>query len=138
MITLDLGGGPSFSLNIAVGLDEIWIAHDRGLSRVDPAIEDQGIVVPNRAATTGALGVADVTLGAGHIWLITPEGRLVRFDPRTGRSRTVRLPGSADVIAFGHGSVWIGDTVAATVTRYDPETLSPEPPIEVPRASTTS
>jgi hypothetical protein len=37
------------------------------------------------------------------------------------------------VIAFGHGSVWIGDTAAATVTRYDPETLSPEPPIEVPQ-----
>jgi class 3 adenylate cyclase/streptogramin lyase len=133
VITLDLGGGPSFSLNLAVGLDEIWIAHDRGLSRVDPATEGQRIVVPNQAATSGALGVADVTLGAGHIWLLTPDGRLVRFDPRTGRSQAVRLPGSGDVIAFGYGSLWIGDTVAATVTRYDPETLRPDPAIQVPQ-----
>ena len=131
-IMLDIGGGPSFSLNIAVGLDEIWIAHDRGLTRVDPATEDQRLVVPIRAAT-GSLHAADVTLGDGHVWLITTEGRLVRFDPRTGRSRSVRLPESGDVVAFSHGSVWIGDTVAATVTRYDPETLSPEPPIEVPQ-----
>lgn len=131
-IMLDIGGGPSFSLNLAVGLDEIWIAHDRGLTRVDPATEDQRLVVPIRAAT-GALHAADVTLGDGHVWLITTEGRLVRFDPRTGRSRSVRLAESGDVVAFSHGSVWIGDTVAATVTRYDPETLSPEPPIEVPQ-----
>ena len=133
VITLDLGGGPSFSLNLAVGLDEVWIAHDRGLSRVDPATEDQRIVVPSRAGTIGSLRAADVTLGNGYVWLITPDGQLVRFDPRTGRSRAVLLPGSGDVIAFGYGSVWIGDTVAATVTRYDPETLRPEPPIEVPQ-----
>jgi streptogramin lyase len=132
VITLDLGGGPSFSLNLAVGLDEVWIAHDRGLTRVDPATEAQRIVVPSRSGT-GALRSADVTLGDGHVWLITPDGRLVRFDPRTGQSRAVRLPGSGDVIAFGFGSVWIGDTVAATVTRYDPETLRPEPSIEVPQ-----
>ncbi|MET1012637.1 MAG: hypothetical protein ABWY83_09695 [Actinomycetota bacterium] len=131
VITLDLGGGPSFSLNLAVGLDEVWIAHDRGLTRVDPATEDQRFVV--RAGTTGALSASDVTLGDGHVWLITPDSRLVRFDPRTGRSRAVRLSGSGDVIAFGYGSVWIGDTVAATVTRYDPETLRPESPIEVPQ-----
>ena len=46
VITLDLGGGPSFSLNLAVGLDEVWVAHDRGLIRVDPATEEQRIVVP--------------------------------------------------------------------------------------------
>jgi class 3 adenylate cyclase/streptogramin lyase len=130
-ITLDIGGGPSFSLNLAVGLDEVWIAHDRGLTRVDPATEDQRIVVPIHA--TGALHAADVTLGGGYVWLITPEGRLVRFDPRTGRSPSVRLSGPGDAIAFGHGSVWIGDPVAATVTGYDPETLRPDPPIEVPQ-----
>jgi class 3 adenylate cyclase/streptogramin lyase len=131
VVTLDLGGGPSFSLNLAVGLHGVWIAHDRGLSRVDPATEDQRFVV--RAETTGALSASDVTLGDGHVWLITPDSRLVRFDPRTGRSRAVRLSGSGDVIAFGYGSVWISDTVAATVTRYDPETLRPELPIEVPQ-----
>jgi streptogramin lyase len=133
VITLELGGGPSFSLNLAVGLDEVWIAHDRGLLRVDPATEEQTLVVPIRTET-GAMHAADVTVGEGHVWLITPEGKLLRFDPRTGRSRAFRLPGSGDVIAFGHGSVWIGNTVEGTVTPYDPETLDPTgPPIEVPQ-----
>jgi streptogramin lyase len=126
-ITLELGAFQSFSLNLAVGLDEVWIAHDRGLLRVDPATEEQTVVVPVQAAAHPA----DVTLGDGYVWLITSEGRLGRFDPRSGPSRSIRLPGSGDLVAFGHGSVWIGDTVAATVTRYDAETLKPDPPIEV-------
>jgi class 3 adenylate cyclase/streptogramin lyase len=131
VITLDLGG-PSFTLNLAVGLDEVWIAYDRGLLRVDPATEEQTLVVrsPGGAASPHAV---DVTIGDGAIWLMSQDSHLVRFDPRTGRSRTVDLPQSSDLIAFGHGSVWIGDTVASTVTRFDPETLRPEPPIEVPQ-----
>jgi streptogramin lyase len=39
---------------------------------------------------------------------------------------------SSDLIAFGHDSVWVGDTVASTVTRFDPDTLRLDPPIEVP------
>jgi streptogramin lyase len=132
VITLDLGGGPSFSLNLAVGLDEVWIAFDGGLLQVDPATEEQttALSVPGGF---GALHSADVTLGDGAVWLMTRESRLVRFDPGTGRSRTAPLPESADLIAFGHGSVWIGDTLAGTVTRVDPETMRPEPPIEVPQ-----
>jgi class 3 adenylate cyclase len=127
-ITLETGG-VSFSLNVAAGLDEVWVVSDRGLIEVDPATGDQRHVV-DFAASDAPLA-SDLTVGGGYVWVASSPGSLLRFDPRTERSRTFEIGGSTESIAFGHGSVWIGDTIAGTVTSYDADSLRSDPPISL-------
>ena len=80
-------------------------------------------------------GSNDVTFGGGFVWLGGSDGRLVRYDPRTGEDRTRMGLAPIDTIAFGHGSVWTVDTVGGTVTRYDPGTMRPVEEIVMPTAA---
>ena len=77
----------------------------------------------------------DVAVGAGSVWLGGSDGRLVRFDPVTGRDLARTGLDPIDAIAFGHGSVWTVDTVGGTVTRYDPGTMRPVKKIVMPTAA---
>jgi class 3 adenylate cyclase/streptogramin lyase len=121
--------GVPFSMNLAVGSDKIWIAYDGGLLEVNPATDEQRRVMI--LETQGAAKAADVVVGEGFVWVGLGDGRLVRFDPATGRNRSQTGLDPIDTIAFGHGSVWTADTFGGTVTRYDPETMRAEATIEV-------
>jgi DNA-binding beta-propeller fold protein YncE len=66
------------------------------------------------------------------VWFATGDGRLVRVDPRSGHQETRNDLDPIDTIAYGHGSLWAADTIAGTVTRYDPATLGPDGTIDVP------
>jgi class 3 adenylate cyclase/streptogramin lyase len=125
---LEIRGVP-FSMNLAVGSDKIWIAYDEGLLEVNPATDEQRRVMTMEAQ--GAAKAADVVVGEGFVWVGLGDGRLIRFDPATGRHRSQTGLDPIDTIAFGHGSVWTADTVGGTVTRYDPETMRAEATIEV-------
>jgi streptogramin lyase len=128
---LTLEFGISFSVNLAEGSDKIWIAHDGGLDEVNPATGEQREAI-------GWVSVApanDVAFGAGSVWLGGSDGRLVRFDPATGRDRARTGLDPIDAIAFGHGSVWTVDTVGGAVTRYDPGTMRPVEEIVMPTAA---
>lgn len=126
-ITLEVSA--SFSLSVAAGLDEIWVTDDRGLIEVDPATAEQRRVMNLSTDTPSSV---DLAIGAGHVWVLTSNGRLYRFDPKTERAQQIRVGGTTDSIAFGHGSVWLGDAYAGTVTRIDLRTLRALAPIEVP------
>jgi streptogramin lyase len=121
--------GVPFSMNLAVGSDKIWIAYDGGLLEVNPATDEQRRAMT--LETPGAAKAADVVVGEGFVWVGLGDGRLVRFDPATGRRRSQTGLDPIDTIAFGHGSVWTADTVGGTVTRYDPETMRAEATIEL-------
>jgi class 3 adenylate cyclase/outer membrane protein assembly factor BamB len=122
--------GVPFSMNLAVGSDKIWIAYDGGLLEVNPATDEQRRIIT--LETPGAAKAADVVVGEGFVWVGLGDGRLVRFDPATGRHRSQTGLDPIDTIAFGHGSVWTADTLGGTVTRYDPATMRAEATIEVP------
>jgi len=118
----------SFSINLAVGSDKIWVALDGGLVEVNPATDELRRVMPRRPTTPAT----DVAVGDGSVWVGGSDGRLIRYDPRTGEDLTRTGLDAIDTIAFGHGSVWTTDVVGETVSRYDPETLRGVAEIDVP------
>ncbi len=124
--------GISFSVNLAEGSDKIWVAYDGGLDEVNPATGEQREAV---VSATNRPVANDVAVGAGSVWLGGSDGRLVRFDPVTGRDLARTGLDPIDAIAFGHGSVWTVDTVGGTVTRYDPGTMRPVEEIVMPTAA---
>ena len=129
---LTLEFGISFSVNLAEGSDKIWVAHDGGLDEVNPATGEQREAV--RLAPVQSVS-NDVAVGGGFVWLGGSDGRLVRFDPVTGRDLARTSLDPIDAIAVGHGSVWTGDTVGGTVTRYNPGTMRRVKKIVMPTAA---
>ncbi len=129
---LQLEFGPSFSVNLAEGSDKIWVAYTGGLDELNPATGEQreAIRLPPEQSVSN-----DVAFGGGFVWLGGSDGRLVRYDPRTGEDRTRMGLDPIDAIAFGHGSVWTADTVGGTVTRYDAGTMRVVKKIEMPTAA---
>jgi streptogramin lyase len=99
---------------------------------VNPATGEQREAV---VSATNRPVANDVAVGAGSVWLGGSDGRLVRFDPVTGRDLARTGLDPIDAIAFGHGSVWTVDTVGGTVTRYDPGTMRPIKKIVMPTAA---
>jgi streptogramin lyase len=128
---IELHGNASFSITVAVGFDAIWVGKQEGLIEVNPATDDQRFVVQFQPQDVRAT-TADVVTGGGAVWLAMGDGRLFRVDPRSGHKETRSGLGSLDTIAYGHGSLWTTDTIASTVTRYDPATLRPDATIDVP------
>ena len=124
-----LEGGLSFPYGVAVGYDKVWVSCARGLIEVNPATIEQRWVV--RLEAEGSQFGVDLAVGGGAVWLGGSDGRLIRIDPTTERSRTRTSLDPIDAIAFGHGSVWTVDTFDGSVTRYDPDTLEPLATIEI-------
>jgi class 3 adenylate cyclase/streptogramin lyase len=112
-------GGLSFSINVAEGANAIWVSYQRGLLRVNPATDEQRLVVK---LSTNATTV-DVAVGEGSIWMGMGDGAILRLDPSSGQRRWLRGVDPIDDIAVGHGSVWTVDVLGSTVTRYDPDTM---------------
>ena len=109
----------SFSFTLAEGSDKVWVAFDGGLVEVNPATDEQSLVMSygTMAATV------DVAHGGRFVWVGVGNGQLIRFDPGTGRDVKRAIGDSIDAIAFGHGSVWTLDVVGETLTRFDPDTM---------------
>ena len=128
-LEIEMGGVP-LSVNLAVGSGKIWIAYYGGLLEVNPATDEQRRAMTLGTPAGGAVAT-DVVVGEGFVWVGFSDGRLVRFDPVTGRDRSQSGLDPIDTIAFGHGSVWTADSVGETVTRYDPETMRVQATIEV-------
>jgi class 3 adenylate cyclase/streptogramin lyase len=131
---LTIEAGISFSLNLTEGSGTIWLADDRGVIEVNPATDEQ------RRALLFEWGgqrlvSSDVVFGDGFVWVGSSEGRLVRFDPATGRDRFRTGLDPIDTIAFGHGSVWTVDAVGGTIARYDPRSMRRVAKIDVPTAA---
>jgi len=130
-ITLDTA--ISFSGNLAEGLDKVWVATADGLLEVNPATGDQRRVITIRS-TGYQFTSADVTVGGRFVWLGLGDGRLLRFDPRSGREEARADLDAIDTIAFGHAMVWTLDVVGGTVAAYDPGTLRSRAKIPVDSA----
>ncbi len=120
---ITLQGPPPFSTNLAVGLDGVWLAYDGGLIEIDAATDEQRRVITLGSAANPVSAAADAAVGGGSVWLGLGDGRLIRFDPRTGRDVTRTGLDAIDAIAFGHGAVWTVDAVAGIVSAYDPGTI---------------
>ena len=120
---------PATPTGIDVGLGAVWIAHGRSgqLSRVDPTFGRVTATV-DLAGRAVYAPTADVAVGAGSIWVAFGKGTLVRVHPADVRASgsTLTDVGATGVIV-AHGSVWVANSGASTVQRFEPTTFEEGP-----------
>jgi YVTN family beta-propeller protein len=111
--TIPLGGAPA---GIAVGAGAVWVtSQETGeLLRVDPG-DDR----PSQAIAIGR-SPAGLAVGGGSVWVADTGGAVSRFDPRTGKVRTIKVGGAPAGVAYSGGAVWVANTVSGSVSRIDP------------------
>ena len=98
---------------------------------VDAATPVEGV------GATSPFGIA--VDGGGVLFVVDREGRLIRFDPATGKRKEVGVGANPKGVALLDGIAWVANTDDGTVSRIDARTMKPEgAPIEVggqPRAA---
>jgi YVTN family beta-propeller protein len=112
--TIPLSGAPA---GIAVGAGAVWVtSQETGeLLRVDPG-DDR----PSQAIAIGQ-SPDGVAVGGGSVWVADTGGAVSRFDPRTGKVRTVKVGGAPAGVAYSDDAVWVANSVGGSVSRIDPE-----------------
>ena len=108
---------------VAFGEGAVWVAHGRlgQLSRVDPQF-DQLAETIDVAAQGDAQGA--VAVGAGSVWVAYGESTVARIDPAQVRVLASSFAGGVPAaLVVARGSVWVANSGASTVSRFDPTTL---------------
>jgi len=113
--TIPLGVTPD---DLAFGAGSLWVLSQATgqLVAIDPA-DNRPTRAPTMAGNPDGLAI-----GAGAVWISGADGTLSRFDPRTGRVRTIGLAGSPAGLAYASGAVWVANGLTGTVSKVDPRT----------------
>jgi class 3 adenylate cyclase/streptogramin lyase len=114
---------------IATGNGAVWVLESDGkLVRIDP--------LTNRVTQsydTNAIETQTLIPLAGYEWICEcVVNTVLRFDGRTGRSRTFKIPERAYLagVETTHGeTLWLLDPEGATLTPMDPSNGKTEPPL---------
>jgi len=104
----------------------VWVTDGTGdVAKIDPRYDRLAFIRPLHASVGFFGGTVRPTLAAfGWIWIVSPDGVVLRIDPDSGRVGTSVPAGNApSAIAAGAGSVWVTNSSDGTVTRIDPATL---------------
>ena len=59
-----------------------------------------------------AMSPDGLAVGAGHVWVADAGGTISRFDPRTGRLRSIKVGGAPTGITYADGAIWVADSLA--------------------------
>jgi YVTN family beta-propeller protein len=120
--TIPIGDTPT---GIAAARTGVWVTDGAGdVSKIDPRYDRVAFARPLRASVGFFGGTARPVLAAfGSIWIVSPDGVVLRLDPASGRVETVGVGNLPSAIAAGAGSVWVTNSSEGTVTRIDPATL---------------
>ena len=112
-------GQPFAGFEVLADRDDVWVGGAGGALRVDPKTNrvTQAVAAPDELISS------DFALASSGLWAITEDGRLLRFDTRTGTVISdVRLAVS-DALDLSGGP---GDALLATLpealARIDPDT----------------
>jgi putative pyrroloquinoline-quinone binding quinoprotein len=110
-------GQPFAGFEVLAGPDYVWVGGASGALRVDPRTNRVTLAVVPPDKLVGS----DFALSRGGLWAITADGRLLRFDTRTGETVSnvrVALPRAVD-LSGGPGDALIA-TLAGGLARVDP------------------
>jgi hypothetical protein len=121
--------GSSQNGTIATGNGAVWVLESGGeLFRVDP--------ISNRVTRTyetHAVETSTLVPLAGFDWICECRfNKILRFDPRSGRSKTFRIPTQAYLVGIdsSHGqTLWLLDQKGSTLTAVDPTTGRAQSPL---------
>jgi Protein kinase domain len=100
---------------VAAGAGAVWAVAGRTLWRVDPGAR--------RIVGSVHLGFTPQAIAAGRdgVWLTnSASDALVRFEPGTGRVRSLEVGDAPVAIAVGADAVWVANRADGTVSRVDP------------------
>jgi len=118
-------GGPPTAL--AATSSGVWVTDAAGrVSLIDPQYNSVSSVRQLSAAAGSFAGglVWPMLAAFRSIWIVDPDGYVLRFDANFGRLRgSVDVGNEPSAIAAGAGSVWVANGADGTVTRIDPVTL---------------
>ena len=118
--SISLGFPPG---GLAVGLGSVWVvANDRPLLvRVEPrygAVEQRFDLSTKGAARPDLL--SGVAIAAGSIWITQGEERVLRIDPRSGRTvAAIKTPGAV-ALAATDDAVWVSGGDSGRLYKIDP------------------
>lgn len=89
---------------------------DGTVQRIDGKTGEQIATV-----ATGAVGLADMTVGGGFIWVGTAGRELIKIDPRSNAVRGKFKPAPGDYMAIGYGgnSLWMCGSASYRITPPD-------------------
>jgi class 3 adenylate cyclase/streptogramin lyase len=116
--------------SMAIGNRSLWTVTEGGvLAQVDPT--NMRVVKVWRTSATAAGALVPE---AGYVWICDCDhGRIVQFDPRTGReSRVLDLPEHGLIVSVATpttDTVWVLDPQGSTLTQLDPKTGKADQPI---------
>jgi YVTN family beta-propeller protein len=122
--TIPIGDTPT---GIAATETAVWVTDGSGgVSKVDPRYDRRLFTRPLRASVGFFGGTARPALAAfGSIWIVSPDGVVLRIDPRSAQVvESVAVGNASSAIASGAGSLWVTNSLDGTVTRIDPSTLA--------------
>ena len=114
MATVPTGPGPRF---LTVGAGSVWTLNqgDGSLTRVatgDPHITQTiALGIPGRGG--------DIAFGAGTVWTTVWKMPLSAVDAASGTLRCQWAGAGGDSLGIGHGSIWLTDYHAGTISRFD-------------------
>jgi ABC-type transport system substrate-binding protein/DNA-binding SARP family transcriptional activator len=121
--SIPIAGAPTA---LAATSSAVWVIDSSGrLSRLDQEYDRPSVTRQLIAASSTGRGTVWPMLAAfGSIWIVSPDGYVLRFDPGLRRKLgSVDVGNEPSAIAAGAGSLWVTNSADGTVTRIDPATL---------------
>lgn len=111
---------------VASGNGAVWVLENGGkLFRIDP-LKDR----ITRTYETGAVETNTLVPLAGYEWICEcVVNKILRFDPRTGHSKTYSIAAQAFLVGINSSTLWLLDPENSTLTAVDPRTGQEQPPL---------
>jgi class 3 adenylate cyclase len=118
--------GTSIGGTVATGNGAVWVLEDGGkLFHIDPLTNRITRTYETHAVETNAL----VPL-AGYDWICEcVVNKILRFDPRSGHSKTYSIQAKAFLVGINSSTLWLLDPENSTLTAVDPTTGHAQPPL---------
>jgi len=108
----------------AFGLGAIWVVDGKEpvLLRIDPHfLTIERIRLPARASDIDFTAPTDAKVGAGSVW-VAIANKVFRIDPKTLRVVKAIDVQQADLLAYGDGALWVGQSNVSSISKVDPAT----------------
>ncbi len=121
--SVPLGGAPTGLTATSSG---VWATEGYGdVTKVDPRYDRVTLQRHLSARPSGQVPPGSSLLAAFEsIWVVDPDGYVLRVDPASGRSTgSVDVGNDPSAIGAGFDSLWVANRADGTVTRIDPATL---------------
>ncbi|MGZ4320060.1 MAG: ABC transporter substrate-binding protein [Gaiellaceae bacterium] len=107
---------------MTVGLGAVWIVDGTKplLLRIDPRyLTIQKIRLPVEQGQIDYTAPTEATVGDGSVW-VALANEVIRIDPSSLRVvKSIPVP-SADLLAFGDGNLWVGQSNESKISEIDP------------------